>query len=216
MPPKDPINWMLSEAIETLARAERLHQQFLNLQPGRHTRAMLGAADRRAGDRPRGAHLGRVAGRRSRRGRSHDRKGALVDQRPPRAARGTPQCPNPPPRTAAGPVRAPHPAADGPLRHQPLRCEWLRWLAPRQIQLRRSHVIGQRSTHISPTCRPSPDQSVSIPEDALIIVPVRNTVLFPGVVVPITIRAAEIDRRRPAGGARAAARSAFCCSAIRR
>jgi len=33
MPAKDPINWMLSDAIETLARAERLHQQFLNLQP---------------------------------------------------------------------------------------------------------------------------------------------------------------------------------------
>jgi ATP-dependent Lon protease len=33
----------------------------------------------------------------------------------------------------------------------------------------------------------SSDQSVSIPSDALIIVPVRNTVLFPGVVFPITI-----------------------------
>ncbi len=33
----------------------------------------------------------------------------------------------------------------------------------------------------------SSGQSVSIPEDALIIVPVRNTVLFPGVVFPITI-----------------------------
>jgi HSP20 family protein len=33
MSTKDPINWMLSNAIETLARAERLHQQFLNLQP---------------------------------------------------------------------------------------------------------------------------------------------------------------------------------------
>jgi HSP20 family molecular chaperone IbpA len=33
MPPKDPINWMLSDAIQTLARAERLQQQFLNLQP---------------------------------------------------------------------------------------------------------------------------------------------------------------------------------------
>jgi ATP-dependent Lon protease len=29
--------------------------------------------------------------------------------------------------------------------------------------------------------------SVPIPADALIIVPVRNTVLFPGVVAPITI-----------------------------
>jgi ATP-dependent Lon protease len=33
----------------------------------------------------------------------------------------------------------------------------------------------------------SPDQSFTIPSDALIIVPVRNTVLFPGVVIPITI-----------------------------
>jgi HSP20 family protein len=32
---KDPINWMLSNAIEALARAERLHQQFLTLQPTR-------------------------------------------------------------------------------------------------------------------------------------------------------------------------------------
>jgi HSP20 family molecular chaperone IbpA len=38
MPPKDPINWMLSDAIETLSRAERLHQQFLNLQPLSYTR----------------------------------------------------------------------------------------------------------------------------------------------------------------------------------
>ena len=38
MSTKDPINWMLSDAIETLARAERLHQQFLNLQPRAGTR----------------------------------------------------------------------------------------------------------------------------------------------------------------------------------
>jgi len=35
---KDPINWMLSNAIEALARAERLHQQFLTLQPWSGTR----------------------------------------------------------------------------------------------------------------------------------------------------------------------------------
>lgn len=29
---KEPINWMLSEAIGSLARAERLRQQFFNLQ----------------------------------------------------------------------------------------------------------------------------------------------------------------------------------------
>ena len=33
MSTKDPINWMLSDAFETLARAERLHQQFLKLRP---------------------------------------------------------------------------------------------------------------------------------------------------------------------------------------
>ncbi|SDT54951.1 Hsp20/alpha crystallin family protein [Bradyrhizobium canariense] len=32
MAAKDPVNWMLSEAIESLARAERLRQQFFNLQ----------------------------------------------------------------------------------------------------------------------------------------------------------------------------------------
>jgi ATP-dependent Lon protease len=43
------------------------------------------------------------------------------------------------------------------------------------------------ATTPAPTITPSPDQSTPIPGDALIIVPVRNTVLFPGVVIPITI-----------------------------
>jgi HSP20 family protein len=32
MPTRDPLNWMLSEAIDSLARAERLHRQFFSLQ----------------------------------------------------------------------------------------------------------------------------------------------------------------------------------------
>src|ERR1700688_5215712 len=32
MAAKDPVNWMLSEAIDQLARAERLRQQFFSLQ----------------------------------------------------------------------------------------------------------------------------------------------------------------------------------------
>ncbi len=32
MPTKNPVNWMLSEAIDSLARAERLHRQFFSLQ----------------------------------------------------------------------------------------------------------------------------------------------------------------------------------------
>ena len=31
MAPKTPVNWMLSEAVDALARAERLHRQFFNL-----------------------------------------------------------------------------------------------------------------------------------------------------------------------------------------
>lgn len=34
MSSKDPLNWMLSEAIDSLARAERLRQQFFSLQTG--------------------------------------------------------------------------------------------------------------------------------------------------------------------------------------
>jgi HSP20 family protein len=30
---KYPVNWMLSEAIDSLARADRLHRQFFSLQP---------------------------------------------------------------------------------------------------------------------------------------------------------------------------------------
>jgi len=32
MSSKIPLNWMLSEAVDALARAERLHRQFFNLQ----------------------------------------------------------------------------------------------------------------------------------------------------------------------------------------
>src|SRR6476661_2550120 len=43
------------------------------------------------------------------------------------------------------------------------------------------------TTVSGPVPASSPDQAISIPPDALIIVPVRNTVLFPGVVIPISI-----------------------------
>ena len=32
MPSRDPANWMLSEAIESLARAERMHRQFFHIR----------------------------------------------------------------------------------------------------------------------------------------------------------------------------------------
>ena len=46
--------------------------------------------------------------------------------------------------------------------------------------------VNETTASVEPAAS-SPDQSISIPEDALIIVPVRNTILLPGVVMPITI-----------------------------
>jgi ATP-dependent Lon protease len=46
--------------------------------------------------------------------------------------------------------------------------------------------LNETTTSVRPAT-PSTDQSAPIPGDALIIVPVRNIVLFPGVVIPITI-----------------------------
>lgn len=43
------------------------------------------------------------------------------------------------------------------------------------------------ATASGPASASSTDQSIPIPGDALIIVPLRNTILFPGVVFPITI-----------------------------
>src|SRR4249920_508350 len=46
--------------------------------------------------------------------------------------------------------------------------------------------IDQAATAGEPSAA-SVHQSVSIPADALIIIPVRNTVLFPGMIAPITL-----------------------------
>ena len=70
----------------------------------------------------------------------------------------------------------------------------------------------QRRPRFSFALRHSPGQSVPIPNDALIIVPVRNTVLFPGVVAPDHRQSGEIDRRRATGACASSGRSAFCCS----
>ena len=52
----------------------------------------------------------------------------------------------------------------------------------------------------------SPDASArgtssTLPDDVLSIVPVRNVVLFPGIVMPLVARPAEVDRRSAGGGA---------------
>ena len=47
--------------------------------------------------------------------------------------------------------------------------------------------MANESTGPAPGVANPADQTAPIPADALIIIPVRNTVLFPGVVMPITI-----------------------------
>src|SRR5437763_2792769 len=54
---------------------------------------------------------------------------------------------------------------------------------PREVAM---SAISEEPTSVSPHAG-APTESVPIPGDALIIVPVRNTVLFPGVVAPISI-----------------------------
>ena len=53
----------------------------------------------------------------------------------------------------------------------------------------------------------------ALPEDALIILPVRNVVLFPGIVMPLAVGPRALARRRAGGGAPAAPASASCCRA---
>ena len=50
---------------------------------------------------------------------------------------------------------------------------------------------GQATSNTSPSNAGSDANVVRIPDDALIIVPVRNIVLFPGIVAPITIARAK-------------------------
>ena len=54
-----------------------------------------------------------------------------------------------------------------------------------------------------------------LPPDALIILPVRQAVLFPGHDAAVDDRAAGVDRRRPGSGAQPSACSASCCRPTR-
>src|ERR1700732_2757539 len=58
--------------------------------------------------------------------------------------------------------------------------------SPNRLKEKPMSSVDEAGTSGQPAVS-SPDQSVSIPGDALIIVAVRNTVLFPGMVAPITL-----------------------------
>src|ERR1700742_2724206 len=123
------------------------------------------------------------AERRPRAGRSGHRRWRAVDRRQPDASRRAAQAAHPPARAAAGQYPAPHRPAGRPLRDQPLCRQWLHRLPPRKSWI--SYMATDNQAAAAAGAPPSND--VKIPDDALIIVAVRNIVLFPGVVAPITI-----------------------------
>src|SRR6202051_5060311 len=64
----------------------------------------------------------------------------------------------------------------------------MHWVAPVKIRVRMVMPPVNEEPAAASSQATAPDaESVAIPDDALIIIPVRNIVLFPGIVAPITI-----------------------------
>ena len=55
------------------------------------------------------------------------------------------------------------------------------------MQLEKAHPQADSETAAATAAIDSASGALAIPDDALIIVPVRNMVLFPGMILPITI-----------------------------
>ena len=55
------------------------------------------------------------------------------------------------------------------------------------MQLEETHPQAQSETAAVTAAIDGASGALAIPDDALIIVPVRNMVLFPGMILPITI-----------------------------
>src|ERR1700704_5233880 len=130
-------------------------------------------------------HSGGVARSRSGSGRCCHRRRNTHHQRAQGAARRAAQCQDSPARTSARTVRTSHPAAHRAFRRQPLRSGWMRRVAPAEVCVR--IVMSPANEQPASTSALAATDTAPIPNDAVIIVPVRNTVLFPGVVAPITI-----------------------------
>ena len=176
MQPKNPLDWMLSEALDSLTRAERLRQQFgrqeacweppIDVLETEHEVLILVALpgvdpdDVEAviddgvlvisGQRvlPPSFATPASTGSNCRRGVSSAALHCPLAATPSAASRWT----------AASPCASPNPEVD------------------------HGHRTDEYRTDQSPE-----HSDVKIPADALIIIPVRNMVLFPGVIAPITI-----------------------------
>src|SRR6202044_537160 len=139
--------------------------------------------------RARGDGSGRPARRRRRQGRSRHRGRRAGYRRPPRPAARASHRRDPSAGTAAGPVRTARTAAARPLlRSPPFRGARL----PRHQFVQGPIAMTPEDTATAP--QPDSVQAPKIearaggaPTDAMIVVPVRQTVLFPEIVFPITV-----------------------------
>ena len=178
-------DWMWSEACEMLARAERMHREIFRpaatqtrqvaweppvdiLETEREVLVLV-ALPGVDGDSVQAVDRGRRP-----RHRRHARLSARTAHRD-----------HPPARTAARALRSAAAAAGRPLqRREPRRGQ--RFDGDHVAESRNDPWLKLKCCH-----RASPDRaarpSPPLPADALIIVPVRNTVLFPGLVLPITL-----------------------------
>ena len=189
-------------------------------RPAASAPAGLGAAGRYSRDRIRSLGARRLAGRRSRQRRSRDRQRRTGDRRGAHLSARAAHRRHSSPGAAAGLFRPAAASAGRTLqRRAPRGGRWMSgdYLAESGAIVAEAEMLSSIKLHRErPRCR-------RLPPDALIIVPVRNIVLFPGLVLPITLgRARSIaaaqqavrDQRqigilmqRDAGGGRAGRRS---------
>ena len=178
-------DWMWSEACEMLARAERLHRELF--RPG------SSPARAPAWEPPvdiletetEVLALVALPGVDAEDAQAVIEDGDLVIAGTRVAAGAVAHCGHPPARTAAGAFLPPAAPAGGALQ----RCTPLCRRRMSRDQFAESVIVVAEEilAKNSPSSGSGGGASPPLPPDALIIVPVRNTVLFPGVVLPIAL-----------------------------
>src|SRR5215469_14863248 len=162
--------------------------------PPRPCHPMLGSAGRYLRDRRSADDRNRLAGGGSRPRTGDAQRRRLDRQRRTAPARGIGRRPHPPDRDPARAFPAADRAATGPTgTFPPASCQWLPD-APAAKSLV-SDMALDRDLRTSGTAAPPSPGTVemagsgvpALPEDALILIPTRTLVLFPGTVLPVTL-----------------------------
>ena len=200
-------NWMWSEACEMLARAERMHRDFFRppreraRQPSWEPPVDVLETEREV------LVLVALPGVKAERGRGGDRGRRARGRRQSRRCRGS--C-GPPSSTGSSCRKA---ASSGASRLPPGRYETVTRRGDRSDGCLAVDAAKTRRRAVADA--PDSADLPPLPPDALIIVPVRNIVLFPGVVLPIVAGRARSIAAAQQARARAAAGRHPACSATR-